>query len=490
MADQPSPQDLARMGGDLILNQTLVDGRWVSGDGEPIPVDSPADGAILGHVPSLSGEAVEQAIAGAARTFPDWAARKGQARGEILFRWAALVDANEEGLAALISLENGKPWKEALGEVRYANSFISWFAGLAGRLDGRTIESPKDEDLILSFREPVGPVAAITPWNFPAAMITRKAAAAFCAGCTVVLKPASATPFTALALARLALEAGVPEGVFSVVTGANSEIGARLTGSPLIRKLSFTGSTEVGRKLAADCAPTLKRLSMELGGAAPLIVFEDADLDAAVEGAVAGKFRAVGQTCVCPNRLYVQAQVLDAFLERLTDRVARLKVGHPLEAGVEIGPLINDKALDKVEDHIARTKASGGQVRTGGARHGLGGRYFQPTVLEGGDDRLFAAEETFGPVAPVFSFDTEEEALGRANASDFGLAAYLFTRDQSRAMRVGRGLEAGIIGVNTGLISTAANPFGGVKQSGYGREGSVYGVDDYLQIKSLTLALG
>ena len=490
MADQPSPQDLARMGGDLILNQTLVDGRWVSGDGEPIPVDSPADGAILGHVPSLSGEAVEQAIAGAARTFPDWAARRGQARGEILFRWAALVEANEEGLAALISLENGKPWKEALGEVRYANSFISWFAGLAGRLDGRAIESPKDEDLILSFREPVGPVAAITPWNFPAAMITRKAAAAFCAGCTVVLKPASATPFTALALARLALEAGVPEGVFSVVTGANSEIGARLTGSPLIRKLSFTGSTEVGRKLAADCAPTLKRLSMELGGAAPLIVFEDADLEAAVEGAVAGKFRAAGQTCVCPNRLYVQAQVLDAFLERLTDRVARLKVGHPLEAGVEIGPLINDKALDKVEDHIARTKASGGQVRTGGARHGLGGRYFQPTVLEGGDDRLFAAEETFGPVAPVFSFDTEEEALGKANASDFGLAAYLFTRDQSRAMRVGRGLEAGIIGVNTGLISTAANPFGGVKQSGYGREGSVYGVDDYLQIKSLTLALG
>lgn len=490
MADQPSPQDLARMGGDLILNQTLVDGRWVSGDGEPIPVDSPADGAILGHIPSLSGKAVEQAIAGAARTFPDWAARKGQARGEILFRWAALVEANEQGLAALISLENGKPWKEALGEVRYANSFISWFAGLAGRLDGRTIESPKDEDLILSFREPVGPVAAITPWNFPAAMITRKAAAAFCAGCTVVLKPASATPFTALALARLALEAGVPEGVFSVVTGANSEIGARLTGSPLIRKLSFTGSTEVGRKLAADCAPTLKRLSMELGGAAPLIVFEDADLEAAVEGAVAGKFRAAGQTCVCPNRLYVQAKVRDAFLERLTDRVARLKVGHPLEAGVEIGPLINDKALDKVEDHIARTKASGGQLRTGGARHDLGGRYFQPTVLEGGDDRLFAAEETFGPVAPVFSFDTEEEALGRANASDFGLAAYLFTRDQSRAMRVGRGLEAGIIGVNTGLISTAANPFGGVKQSGYGREGSVYGVDDYLQIKSLTLALG
>ncbi|MFT4934661.1 MAG: succinate-semialdehyde dehydrogenase/glutarate-semialdehyde dehydrogenase [Pseudoalteromonas distincta] len=490
MADQPSPQDLARMGKDLILEQALVDGRWVGGTGEPIAVDNPADGDILGHVPSLSGEAVEQAIAGAARTFPDWAGRKGQDRGAILFRWAALVEAHEEALAALISLENGKPWKEALGEVRYANSFISWFAGLAGRLDGRTIESPKEEDLILSFREPVGPVAAITPWNFPAAMITRKAAAAFCAGCTVVLKPASATPFTALALARLALEAGVPDGVFSVVTGANSEIGARLTGSPLIRKLSFTGSTEVGRKLAADCAPTLKRLSMELGGAAPLIVFEDADLDAAVEGAVAGKFRAAGQTCVCPNRLYVQAPVLDAFLERLSARVSALKVGHPLEAGVEIGPLINAKALDKVEDHIARTTASGGRVLTGGDRHALGGRYFQPTVLEGGDDRLFAAEETFGPVAPVFGFTTEAEALSRANASDFGLAAYLFTRDQSRAMRVGRGLEAGIIGVNTGLVSTAANPFGGVKQSGYGREGSVYGVDDYLQIKSLTLALG
>lgn len=490
MADQPSPQDLARMGGDLIIEQALVDGRWIGGSAARIAVDNPADETILAHVPSLSGAEVDRAIEAAARAFPDWAARKGQARGDILFRWAALVEAHEEALAALISLENGKPWKEALGEVRYANSFISWFAGLAGRLDGRTIESPKDEDLILSFREPVGPVAAITPWNFPAAMITRKAAAAFCAGCTVVLKPASATPFTALAVARLALEAGVPEGVFSVVTGANSEIGARLTGSPLIRKLSFTGSTDVGRKLAADCAPTLKRLSMELGGAAPLIVFEDADLDAAVEGAVAGKFRAAGQTCVCPNRLYVQASILEAFLERLTERVAALKVGHPLEPGVEIGPLINPKALEKVEDHIARTQGAGGRVLTGGARHALGGRYFQPTVLAGGDDSLFAAEETFGPVAPVFSFDTEEEALSRANASDFGLAAYLFTRDQGRALRVGRGLEAGIIGVNTGLVSTAANPFGGVKQSGYGREGSVYGVDDYLQIKSLTLALG
>ncbi|MDP3490557.1 MAG: NAD-dependent succinate-semialdehyde dehydrogenase [Phenylobacterium sp.] len=478
------------MGADLIVEQALVDGRWISGTGKPITVENPAEETALGQAPRLSGAEVDTAITAAARAFPDWAARKGQARGDILFRWAALVEAHEESLAALISLENGKPWKEALGEVRYANAFITWFAGLAGRLDGRTIESPSDEHLILSFREPVGPVAAITPWNFPAAMVTRKAAAAFCAGCTVVLKPASATPFTALALAKLALEAGVPDGVFSVVTGANNEVGARLTGSPLIRKLSFTGSTEVGRKLAADCAPTLKRLSMELGGAAPLIVFEDADLDTAVDGVMAGKFRAAGQTCICPNRLYVQAPILDAFLERLTARVAALKVGHPLEAGVEIGPLIDPKALDKVEDHIARTLDSGGRVLTGGGRHDLGGRFFQPTVLAGGDDRLFAAEETFGPVAPVFSFKTEDEALSRANASDFGLAAYLFTTDQGRALRVGRGLEAGIIGVNTGLVSNAANPFGGVKQSGYGREGSVYGVDDYLQIKSMTLALG
>ncbi|MBA4793535.1 MAG: NAD-dependent succinate-semialdehyde dehydrogenase [Phenylobacterium sp.] len=473
-----------------MIEKALVAGRWRDGEAPPIAVEDPAEETVLGHVPSLGGAAVEQAIEAAARAFPDWAARKGKDRGAVLARWAALIEANENGLAALISLENGKPWPEALGEVRYANSFITWFAGMAERLDGRTIESAKDEDLILAFREPVGPVAAITPWNFPAAMITRKAAAAFCAGCTMVLKPASATPFTALALARLALEAGLPEGCFSVVTGANSEVGGRLTGSPLIRKLSFTGSTEVGRRLAEQCAPTLKRLSMELGGAAPLIVFEDADIDQAVEGTVAGKFRAAGQTCVCPNRIYVHEAVREDYLERLTARVSKLKVGKPFEDGVVIGPLIDAKGLDKVEDHIARTKAAGGRVLTGGGRHELGGRFFQPTVLAGGDDRLFAAEETFGPVAPVFAFLSEEEALTRANASEFGLAAFLFTRDLDRAMRAGRALEAGIIGVNSGLVSNAANPFGGVKQSGYGREGSVYGLDDYLQVKSLTLALG
>lgn len=487
MNDHAPPPDLRAKGAALIHEAALVAGTWIPAGGDAIAVENPADERVLGRVPKLGGDEVDRAIAAAAAAFPAWAATKGKARGEFLARWADLVTANEDALAALISLENGKPWKEALGEVRYANSFISWFSGLAERLDGKAIESANGGDLILAFREPVGPVAAITPWNFPAAMVTRKLAAAFCAGCPVVLKPASATPFTALALAALALEAGLPEGCLSVVTGAQDVVGGRLTGSPLIRKLSFTGSTEVGRKLAAQCAPTLKRLSMELGGAAPLLVFDDADLDVAVEGTVAGKFRAGGQTCVCPNRVYVQAGLKDAYLEKLTARVAALKVGDPFAAGVEIGPLIDAKGVAKVEDHIARTLASGGELLTGGGR--LEGRFFQPTVMVGGDDALFCHEETFGPVVPVFAFDTEEEALARANASEFGLAAFLFTDDLNRAMRVGRGIEAGLIGVNSGLISNAANPFGGIKQSGYGREGSAYGIDDYLQVKSLTLAL-
>ena len=491
--DTPADVRMAK-GRGLILERALVNGRWIgAGDegasGEPVSVEDPTELVPLGVVPALDAAVIDEAIAASAAAFPDWSRRKGKDRGAFLTRWAAAIEAEEEALAALISLENGKPWPEALGEVRYANSFVKWFAGMAERLDGRTIESGKDEDLILTFHEAVGPVAAITPWNFPAAMITRKAAAAFCAGCTVVLKPASATPFTALALARLALEAGLPEGAFSVVTGANSQVGGRLTGAAAIRKLSFTGSTEVGRRLAEQCAPNLKRLSLELGGAAPLIVFDDADLDAAVAGTVAGKFRGAGQTCVCPNRIYVQAGARDAYLERLTRAVAELKVGKPFEDGVKIGPLIDDKGVEKVEDHIARTRAAGGEVLTGGRRHARGGRFFEPTVTFGGDDRLFACEETFGPLAPVFSFETEDQALALANDSEFGLAAYLFTRDLDRAMRVGRGLEAGIVGVNTGLVSDAANPFGGVKQSGYGREGSTYGIEDYLQVKSLTLAL-
>jgi len=488
MADQPSTDDLKSKASRLIRQAALVAGDWIAAEGaNVIEVENPADMTIVGRVPKLTVEQVDSAIAAAAEAFPAWAGLKGAERGAILSKWAQRVSENEEALAAIIALENGKPFKEALGEVRYANSFVSWFGALAQNLDGKAIQSPNGQDLILALHEPVGPVAAITPWNFPAAMITRKAAAAFCAGCPVVLKPASSTPFTALALAALALEAGVPAGCFSVVTGAQDVVGGRLTSSRAIRKLSFTGSTQVGRLLAAQCAPSLKRLSMELGGAAPLLVFDDADLDVAVEGTVAGKFRAGGQTCVCPNRVYVQAGIRKRFVEVLVERVAALKVGDPFAPGTDIGPLIDAKGVAKVEDHIARTVASGGQVLTGGGR--IEGNFFQPTVTFGGDDELFCHEETFGPLVPVFEFQTEEEAVARANASEFGLAAFLFTDDLNRAMRVGRAIEAGIVGINAGLISNAANPFGGVKQSGYGREGSVYGVADYMQVKALTLAL-
>lgn len=488
MSDQPPAAQLKAKAEALIRQAALVAGTWIPAQGaNVIEVENPAEMTIVGRVPKLGAAQVDAAIEAAAAAFPAWAALKGKARGEILSKWAQGVRANEEGLAAIISLENGKPWKEALGEIRYANSFIEWFAGMAERLDGKTIESPNGQDLILALQEPVGPVAAITPWNFPAAMITRKAAAAFCAGCPVVLKPASSTPFTALALAALALEAGVPAGCFSVLTGAQDVVGGRLTGSPLIRKLSFTGSTQVGRTLAAQCAPTLKRLSMELGGAAPLLVFDDADLETAVEGTLAGKFRAGGQTCVCPNRVYVQSGIRDAYVEALVARVAALKVGDPFAPDTVIGPLIDAKGVAKVEDHIARTLATGGKLLTGGRR--LEGNFFQPTVTLGGDDELFCHEETFGPLVPVFEFATEDEAVARANASEFGLAAFVFSDDLNRAMRVGRAIEAGIVGVNSGLISNAANPFGGIKQSGYGREGSVYGIADYMQTKALTLAL-
>ena len=488
MADQPSTDDLKSKASRLIRQAALVAGDWIAAEGaNVIEVENPADMTIVGRVPKLTVEQVDSAIAAAAEAFPAWAGLKGAERGAILSKWAQRVSENEEALAAIIALENGKPFKEALGEVRYANSFVSWFGALAQNLDGKAIQSPNGQDLILALHEPVGPVAAITPWNFPAAMITRKAAASFCAGCPVVLKPASSTPFTALALAALALEAGVPAGCFSVVTGAQAGVGGRRTSSRAIRKLSFTGSTQVGRLLAAQCAPSLKRLSMELGGAAPLLVFDDADLDVAVEGTVAGKFRAGGQTCVCPNRVYVQAGIRKRFVEVLVERVAALKVGDPFAPGTDIGPLIDAKGVAKVEDHIARTVASGGQVLTGGGR--IEGNFFQPTVTFGGDDELFCHEETFGPLVPVFEFQTEEEAVARANASEFGLAAFLFTDDLNRAMRVGRAIEAGIVGINAGLISNAANPFGGVKQSGYGREGSVYGVADYMQVKALTLAL-
>lgn len=481
-------KDAKASGRALIREQAFVAGKWIS-EGERIEVDDPAEGDVIGTVPTLPKARIESAIEASAKAFTDWSRRTEFERAAFLRRWADLIDRDKAALGALLALENGKPLKEAIGEIDYANQFVRWFAGEAERMNGDMIPSPTPGHRIVTFKEPVGPVAAITPWNFPAAMITRKLAPAFAAGCTVVLKPASETPFSALALAALAQEAGLPDGVLSVVTGKNDVVGPALTGSALMRKLSFTGSTGVGRLLAEQCAPTLKRLSMELGGAAPLIVFDDADLDLAVKGTIAGKFRCSGQTCVCPNRVYVHESLHKAYLDALVEAVAALKVGGPFEDGVQVGPLINAKGMAKVEDHVARTKAAGGKVLVGGERHERGENFFQPTVLDGGNRDLFVHEETFGPVVPVFSFKTEDEAIALANASEFGLASYIFTEDLNRAMRVARAIEAGMVGVNTGLMSNAANPFGGVKQSGYGREGSVYGIEEYLNIKAVTLAL-
>ncbi len=479
-----SPRDA---GLKLLREHALIAGEPVTGP-DRIAVDDPATGDVIGHVPDLGAAETERAIAAAADAFPDWSRSDPHKRAKILRDWAALVDENTDGLAALMALENGKPFEEARGEVAYANGFLKWFAGEAERLLGETQDSPLGH-LIVTFRQAVGPCALITPWNFPAAMLTRKLGPAFAAGCTAVVKPASQTPFTAIALAELADKAGLPKGVLNVVTGDAATIGGALTASPLIRKLSFTGSTPVGRKLAEQCAPTLKRVSMELGGAAPLIVFADADLDHAAEETVKGKFRNAGQTCVCPNRVYIEASVAEEYARILAGKVAALKVGPAFDDGVKVGPLIEDKALDKVEAHLAALKKDGAEVLTGGGRHERGGRFFQPTVTLGGDDALFREEETFGPLVPVFPFGSEDEVVSKANDSPFGLASYLFTRDLDRAMRIGRRIEAGMCGVNTGLISTPVAPFGGVKQSGYGREGSVHGIDEYVDVKAVTLAL-
>ncbi len=471
----------------LMREHALIGGQAVSAPAR-IAVDDPATGEIIGHVPDLGVAETERAIRAAVDAFPGWSRSDPHARAAFLREWARLIDENADGLGALMALENGKPFEEAKGEVAYANGFIKWFAGEAERLLGETQDSPLGH-VLLTFREAVGPCALITPWNFPAAMLTRKLGPAFAAGCTAVVKPASQTPFTAIALAELAYRAGLPEGALSVVTGDAATIGGVLTASPEIRKLSFTGSTPVGRRLVEQCAPTLKRVSMELGGAAPLMVFADADLDLAVAETIKGKFRNSGQTCVCPNRVYVEASAAEAYATKLASAVAEIPVGPAFEPGVKVGPLIEDKAIAKVEDHLRRVQASGGRVLTGGARHALGGRFFQPTVTLGGDDKLFRDEETFGPLIPVFPFETEEEVLGKANDSEFGLASYLFTRDLDRAFRIGRRIQAGMCGINTGLMSTAVAPFGGVKSSGYGREGSTHGIDEYVDIKTLTLAL-
>ena len=467
----------------------LIDGQWVTGD-RWIDVDDPATGRIIGRVPSLGASETERAIAAAERAMKGWAARTAKDRATVLRRYFDLMIKHQDALAAILTEEQGKPLAEAKGEIAYAASFIEWFAEEAKRVYGDVIPGHAADKRIIVLKQPIGVVAAITPWNFPAAMITRKIGPALAAGCGVVVKPASQTPFTALMLGVLAQEAGLPDGLLNIVTGSSTEIGGVLTASPVVRKLSFTGSTEVGAKLYAQSAPTIKKLSLELGGNAPFIVFDDADLDAAVAGAVQSKFRNAGQTCVCANRIYVQDAVHDVFVEKLAKATEALKVGPGDQKGVEIGPVIDDKAIAKVEAHIADAVSKGATVVTGGERSPLGGRFFTPTVLSGVTaDMIVTDEETFGPLAPVIRFTDEADAIAQANDTPFGLAAYFYARDIGRIWRVGEAIEAGIVGVNTGIISTEVAPFGGVKASGLGREGSKYGIEDYLEIKYLCLSL-
>ena len=467
----------------------LIDGEWVTGDAW-ITVDNPATGETIGRVPKLGATETERAIAAAEAAMPAWAARTAKERAIILRRFFDLMMQHQDALAELLTREQGKPLAEAKGEIAYAASFLEWFGEEAKRVYGQTIPGHAADKRIVVLKQPIGVVAAITPWNFPAAMITRKIAPALAVGCAVVLKPASQTPFSALALGALAQEAGLPKGLLNIVTGAAREIGGTLTASPVVRKLSFTGSTEVGAMLYRQSAPTIKKLSLELGGNAPFIVFDDADLDAAVAGAIASKYRNAGQTCVCANRLYVQAGVYDAFVDRLVAAVAALKVGDGMAGGTTIGPLIDDAAVAKAEEHIADATAKGARVVAGGRRSVVGDRFFEPTVLaDVTQDMLITREETFGPVAPLIRFDTDADAIRLANDTPFGLAAYFYARDLKRVWTVAEAIEAGIVGVNTGIISTEVAPFGGVKLSGLGREGSSSGIEDYLELKYVCLGL-
>ncbi|MEO8542872.1 MAG: NAD-dependent succinate-semialdehyde dehydrogenase [Burkholderiaceae bacterium] len=473
----------------LFKQQAYVAGQWINADdGKTVAVTNPANGETIGTVPVCGAKETERAIAAADKAQKSWRDVSAKDRGAILRKLNDLMLANTEDLALIMTTEQGKPLAEAKGEIGYAASFIDWFADEARRSYGDTIPAPLGDRRILAIKQPIGTTAAITPWNFPTAMLTRKAGPALAAGCSMVVKPATQTPFSALAFAELAERAGVPKGLLSVLTGSASQIGGEMTRNPLVRKLTFTGSTEVGRLLMRQSADTIKKLSLELGGNAPFIVFDDADLDAAVEGAMVSKYRNTGQTCVCANRIYVQKGVLQAFTDKLVAKVNGLKVGPGVEAGVTQGPLIDEKAVAKIEEHIADAKAKGAKVLTGGNRHALGGLFFEPTVVSGATaDMLFAKEETFGPLAPLFAFDTEEEVLALANDSEFGLAAYFYSRDVGRVMRVAERLESGMVGVNTGLISTAEAPFGGIKQSGLGREGSKVGLDEFQEIKYICL---
>jgi succinate-semialdehyde dehydrogenase/glutarate-semialdehyde dehydrogenase len=468
---------------ELFREQCYIGGRWTdAAGGASIPVDDPATGDVIGSVPKCGRPETRAAIDRAAAALPDWRVRTGKERAVVLRRWFDLLMANLEDLARLMTLEQGKPLVESRSEVAYGAAFLEWFGEEAKRTYGDTIPSHARDKRIMVIKQPVGVVGSITPWNFPIAMITRKVGPALAAGCTVVAKPASQTPFSALALAYLGERAGIPAGVFNVVTGSAGEVGGELTANPLVRKISFTGSTEVGKLLMAQCAGTMKKVSFELGGNAPFIVFDDADLDAAVEGAIVSKYRNTGQTCVCANRFLVQASIYDAFARRLSDAVGRLKVGPGLEDGVTQGPLIDMAAVEKVESHIQDAVSKGATLIKGGQRGS--GRFFPPTVLTGVTPEMAVArEETFGPVAPLFKFTTDDDAIALANDTPYGLAAYFYGRDVRRVWRVAEALEYGIVGVNTGLISTEVAPFGGVKESGIGREGSKYGIEEYLEVK-------
>ena len=474
---------------DLFRELCYIDGQWVGADSdETLEVSNPASGDVMGTVPKMGAEETRRAIEAAERAWPAWRAKTAKERAVVLRRWYELMMENQDDLAVLMTMEQGKPLAEAKGEIAYGASFIEWFAEEGRRIYGDTIPQHQADKRIVVIKQPVGVVATITPWNFPNAMITRKCGPALAAGCPVVVKPASQTPYSALALAELAERAGLPKGLLSVVTGSASAIGGEMTSNPIVRKLSFTGSTEIGKLLMQQSASTVKKVSMELGGNAPFIVFDDADLDAAVEGAMLCKFRNTGQTCVCANRILVQDTVYDAFAEKLAVAVSKLRVGNGLEEGISQGPLIDMAAVEKVEEHVADATEKGARIVAGGARHDLGGSFFQPTLLADVTTEMkVTREETFGPVAPLFRFKTEDEAIAMANDTEFGLAAYFYARDLGRVWRVGEALESGIVGINTGIISTEVAPFGGVKESGIGREGSHYGLDEFLEVKYLCM---
>jgi succinate-semialdehyde dehydrogenase/glutarate-semialdehyde dehydrogenase len=474
----------------LLRQQCYVDGQWTDADSQKtIPVINPASGEPLGTAPDMGAAETRRAIEAANAAWPAWRKKTAKERAAVLRQWHDLIMGNQQDLARIMTAEQGKPLAEAAGEVSYAASFVEWFAGEGKRVYGDTIPAHQPGTRVIVLKEPVGVCAAITPWNFPSAMITRKAAPALAAGCVIIVKPAGQTPFSALALAELAHRAGIPAGVFNVVTGKSSVIGAEMTANPLVRKLTFTGSTEVGRTLMAQCAGTVKKISLELGGNAPFIVFDDADLDAAVAGAMASKYRNTGQTCVCANRLLIQDGIYEVFAQKLVKAVTSLKVGDGFQEGVQQGPLIDAAAVKKVEAHIQDARDRGAVVLTGGKSHPLGRTFFEPTVLANVTPQMrLAREETFGPVAPLFRFKTEDEAIRMANDTEYGLAAYFYSRSMGRIWRIAEALEYGIVGINTGIISTESAPFGGMKQSGIGREGSKYGIEEFLEIKYLCMS--